>query len=54
MSLDQLLASVHYNMKFFNMKQLPTYAAFDVAKNPEVEADFKRFDEHLKNILSEL
>ncbi|SCZ70772.1 NAD(P)H-dependent oxidoreductase [Epibacterium ulvae] len=48
LSLDELLAPVHYTMKFFGMTALPTFAAHDVAKNPEVESDFARFDAHLK------
>lgn len=46
-SVDDLLRPVHLNAKFFGMASLPTFAAFDVMKNPEVEADFIRFDAHL-------
>ena len=35
------------NAKFFDMHQLPTFAIFDVYKNPEIENDFARFEEHL-------
>ena len=49
MSLDDLLRPVHLNAKFFAMEPLPTFGAFDVMKNAEVEKDFARFDAHLKD-----
>ena len=52
-SVDDLLAMVHYNAKFFGMTPLPTFSAHDVMKNPQIEADFTRFDEHLKSNFSE-
>ncbi|MDX1743553.1 MAG: NAD(P)H-dependent oxidoreductase [Ruegeria sp.] len=53
-SVDDLLRPVHLNAKFFAMEQLPTFAAFDVMKNPEIEADFKRFDAHLNSVFPEV
>jgi modulator of drug activity B len=47
-SLDDLLRPVHLNAKFFGMEPLPTFGAFDVMKNAEIEKDFARFDAHLK------
>ncbi|MEO1044244.1 MAG: NAD(P)H-dependent oxidoreductase [Pseudomonadota bacterium] len=52
MSLDDLLRPVHLNAKFFDMTPLPTFAAFDVMKNPDIENDFKRFDAHLADIFA--
>ena len=46
-SVDDLLLPVHLNAKFFGMEALPTFAAFDVMKDPQVESDFDRFDAHL-------
>lgn len=46
-SLDDLLRPTHLNAKFFGLSPLPTFGAFDVMKNPDVESDFIRFDEHL-------
>ena len=46
-SEDDLLMPMHLNFKWFGLKQLPTYFAYDVMKNPEIEDDFKRFDNHL-------
>ncbi|MEQ9695808.1 NAD(P)H-dependent oxidoreductase [Shimia sp. SDUM112013] len=46
-NVDDLLRPVHLNARFFDMTALPTFAAFDVMKNPQIEADFARFDAHL-------
>lgn len=43
---------MHLNAKFFAMEPLPTFAAFDVMKNPEVENDSARFDAHLSEHFS--
>ena len=51
-SVDDLLFPTHLNFKFFGMKGLPTFACFDVMKNPQIQEDFKRFDTHItKHIL---
>ena len=47
-SVDDLMRPMHLNAKFFAMSPLPTFAAFDVIKNPEIEDDFARFDAHLE------
>lgn len=46
-SVDNLLAPIHINFVFFGLVQLPTFCAFDVNKNPSIEADFDRFESHL-------
>ena len=46
-SVDDLMLPMHLNAKFFGMEKLPTFAAFDVMKNPEIDSDFARFDTHL-------
>lgn len=46
-SVDDLFWPTHLNFKFFGMEPLPTFSSHDVMKNPEVEADFVRFGEHL-------
>ncbi|BCO18672.1 MULTISPECIES: NAD(P)H-dependent oxidoreductase [unclassified Alteromonas] len=48
-SVDDLLFPMHANFRFFGMEALPTFAAFDVMKNADVENDFKRFEAHIKN-----
>ena len=49
-SIDDLLLPVHLNAKFFAMEPLPTFAAYDVMKNPDIAADLQRFDDHLKAV----
>ncbi len=49
-TVDDLLYWMHLNGSFFAMDALPTFAAYDVMKNPEIEADFARFDAHLKTV----
>jgi len=36
------------NFKFFGMKPIPTFACFDVMKNPNIESDFRRLQKHLE------
>ncbi|SNT26548.1 NAD(P)H-dependent oxidoreductase [Tropicimonas sediminicola] len=52
-SVDDLLRPMHLNARFFAMQPLPTFAAFDVMKNPEIEADLARFDAHLAQVFRE-
>lgn len=46
-SVDDLFFPQHMNFKYFGMKPLPTFACFDVIKNPNIENDFKRLEAHL-------
>lgn len=46
-SLDDLFWPMHLNFRFFGMEPLPTFACFDVMKNPEVEADLEKYRAHL-------
>jgi len=46
-SLDDLFWPMHLNFKFFGMQPMETFACFDVMKNPDIENDFIRFEEHL-------
>lgn len=50
-SVDDLLFPTHLNFKFFGMESLPTFACYDVLKNPDIENDFKRFEQHIKTHL---
>lgn len=47
MSEDDLFAWLHLNFKWNGLTPLPTFLAYDVMKNPEIESDFARFDAHL-------
>ncbi len=49
--VDDLLYPQHMNFRFFGMKSLPTFAAFDVMKNPQVERDLERYQAHLQQHL---
>ena len=46
-SVDDLWFPMHMNFRFFGMEDLPTFACYDVMKNPDVENDFKRFEAHI-------
>lgn len=47
MSPDDLFKPMHLNFRFFNMESLPTFACYDVMKNPDVENDLAKYREHL-------
>ncbi len=49
-SVDDLLWPMHLNARFFALSPLPTFAAFDVMKDPQIEADFARFDAHFPRV----
>lgn len=50
-SVDDLLLPTHLNFKFFGMEALPTFACYDVMKNPDIENDFKKFDAHIQQYI---
>lgn len=52
-SVDDLFMPTHMNFRFFGMTALPTFACFDVMKNPQIEQDLQRYREHLLKILKE-
>ncbi|MGB0696173.1 MAG: NAD(P)H-dependent oxidoreductase [Rhodospirillaceae bacterium] len=52
-SVDDLLRPVHLNAKFFGMDALPTFAAFDVMKNPTIAEDLERFAAQMTRIAQE-
>lgn len=47
MSVDDLFRPMHLNFAFFGMEALPTFACYDVMKNPQVGEDFDRYRKHL-------
>lgn len=49
-SVDDLFFPMHMNFRFFGMEPLPTFAFYDVMKNPDIENDFERLQSHLKEI----
>lgn len=50
-SEDDLLLPMHLNFKWFGFKPLKTFFAYDVMKNPDVENDFVRFEQHIQKEL---
>lgn len=46
-SVDDLFFPYHMNFRFFAMEPLPTFACYDVLKNPDIANDFLRLEEHL-------
>ena len=46
-SVDDLFFPMHMNFRFFGMEPLETFACYDVLKNPDIENDFRRFEEHI-------
>jgi len=46
-SVDDLLFPMHMNFRFFGLEAMPTFACYDVMKNADIEADFKRFASHI-------
>ena len=53
-SVDDLLWPQHLNFKFFGMQALPTFAAYDVIKNPQTAEDLQRFAAHFRQVLQGL
>ena len=52
-SVDDLFRPVHLNFRFFGMEPLETFVCYDVVKNPDLENDFIRFEEHVKKQIIE-
>jgi modulator of drug activity B len=51
LSVSELLTPVHLACQFNAMKPLETFCAHDVHKNPNIDADFVKFDMHLMAIV---
>ncbi len=45
--LDDLFFPMHMNFRFFDMQPIPTFACYDVLKNPDIDNDFRRFEAHI-------
>ncbi|UTW45700.1 NAD(P)H-dependent oxidoreductase [bacterium SCSIO 12696] len=50
-SVDDLFLPMHMNFRFFAMQALPTFTCYDVLKNPDIDSDFARFEQHLEHII---
>ena len=53
-SVDDLFWPMHLNFKFFGMTALETFSSHDVMKNPDIEKDFERFEQHLSKLFPAL
>ena len=45
--VDDMFLPVHLCFRFMGMEPLETFACYDVHKNPDIENDFRRLDEHI-------
>lgn len=43
-SLEDLLFPLHVTFRYLGMSPLPTFACYDVIKNPEIDKNFKRLE----------
>jgi len=50
MSIDDLFRPMHLNFRFFDMDPLPTFACYDVMKNPDVDNDLVKYRDHLAKV----
>ncbi|WP_250399264.1 NAD(P)H-dependent oxidoreductase [Streptomyces cellostaticus] len=51
-SVDDMLFPMHLNARFVGLSPLPTFAAFDVMKNPETDSDLANWDAHLNTVFA--
>lgn len=45
--VDDLFLPSHANFRFFGMTGIDSFVCYDVMKNPSIENDFKRLEEHI-------
>ena len=48
--VDGVFFSFHKAQEFIGLQQVPTFACYDVLKNPDIDNDFDRFKSHLKQV----
>ena len=53
-SLDDLFWPMHLNFRFFGMEPLPTFACYDAMKNPDIENDLSKYQQHLAQVFPAL
>lgn len=46
-NIDDLMFPMHMNFRFFGMQGMKTFACYDAMKNPDIEQDFTRFENHI-------
>ncbi len=45
--VDAVFMWLHKNFQFFGMEALPSFTCYDVLKNPQIDNDLRRFEQHL-------
>ena len=48
--VDGVFFSFHKAQEFIGLQQVPTFACYDVLKNPDIDNDFDRFKSHLNQV----
>jgi modulator of drug activity B len=48
--VDDVFFYFHKAQQFVGLERLPSFACYDVLKNPIIESDFQRYEKHLGNI----
>ena len=48
--VDGAFLAFHKAQEFVGLEQVPTFACYDVLKNPDIDNDFDRFKSHLKQV----
>ena len=48
--VDGAFFPFHKSQEFIGLEQVPTFACYDVLKNPDIDNDFERFKSHLKQV----
>lgn len=48
--IDGVFFAFHKSQEFIGLKQVPTFACYDVLKNPDIDNDFDRFKSHLRQV----
>lgn len=46
--LDEVLLPLHKQFQYMGLKPMPSFSIHDIYKNPTIEKDFKRWEQHLK------
>lgn len=50
--VDAVFLWMHKNFEFFGMQPLPTFSCYDVLKNPDIQNDLQRFEQHINQVFN--
>jgi len=48
--VDEVFFYFHKAQQFVGMEHIPAFSCYDVLKNPNIEADFERYEKHLNRL----